>query len=71
MTYDTLLRLGDDPDVNAVIRFLRERHIVHIQRSSEAIQLLREKLNQNVEKSPVKPRVLLLITAPKRKSSFY
>ena len=31
-TYDNILRLSDDPDVNNVIRFLREREIVHFQR---------------------------------------
>ena len=45
-TYDNILRLSDGPDVNDVIRFLREREIVHFQRFGEAIQLLREKLNQ-------------------------
>ena len=46
VTYDNILRLSDDPDVNDVIRFLREREIVHFQRFGEACQLLREKLNQ-------------------------
>ncbi len=46
-TYDNILRLSDDPDVNDVIKFLREREIVHFQRFGEAIQLLRERLNQN------------------------
>ena len=45
-TYDNILRISDDPDVNDVIRFLREREIVHFQRFGEAIQLLREKLDQ-------------------------
>jgi spore coat protein JC len=45
-TYDNILRLSDDPDVNDVIKFLREREIVHFQRFCEAVQLLREKLNQ-------------------------
>ena len=45
-TYDNILRLSDDPDVNDAIKFLREREIVHFQRFGEAIQLLREKLNQ-------------------------
>jgi spore coat protein JC len=45
-TYDNILRLSDDPDVTDVIRFLREREIVHFQRFGEGIQLLREKLNQ-------------------------
>ena len=46
VTYDNILRLSDNPDVNDVIKFLREREIVHFQRFGEAIQLLREKLNQ-------------------------
>lgn len=45
-TYDNILRISDDPDVNDVIKFLREREIVHFQRFGEAIQLLRDKLNQ-------------------------
>ncbi len=45
-TYDNILRISDDPDVNDVIKFLREREIVHFQRFGEAMQLLREKLNQ-------------------------
>lgn len=45
-TYDNILWLSDDPDVNDVIKFLREREIVHFQRFGEAMQLLREKLNQ-------------------------
>lgn len=36
LTYDNILRLSDDPDVNDVIRFLREREIVHFQRFGEA-----------------------------------
>lgn len=35
-TYDNILRLSDDPDVNDVIRFLREREVVHFQRFGEA-----------------------------------
>ncbi|MCI6730388.1 MAG: manganese catalase family protein [Candidatus Faecousia sp.] len=45
-TYDNILRLSDDPDVNDAIKFLREREIVHFQRFGEALQLLREKLDQ-------------------------
>lgn len=46
VTYDNILRLSDDPDVNQVIKFLRQREVVHFQRFGEAIQLLREKLNE-------------------------
>ena len=45
-TYDNILRLSDDPDVNDVILFLREREIVHFQRFGEALDLLRRKLNE-------------------------
>ena len=46
VTYDNILRLSDDPDVNNVIRFLREREIVHFQRFGEAIELAKEKMKQ-------------------------
>ncbi len=45
-TYDNILRLSDDPDVNNVIRFLREREVVHFQRFGEALRRTTEKLNQ-------------------------
>lgn len=35
-TYDNILRFSDDSDVNKVIKFLREREIVHFQRFGEA-----------------------------------
>lgn len=38
VTYDNILRLSDDPDVNDAIKFLREREIVHFQRFGEALQ---------------------------------
>ena len=34
--YDNILRVSDDPDVNDVIKFLRQREIVHFQRFGEA-----------------------------------
>ena len=46
VTYDNILRLSDDPDVNDVIKFLREREIVHFQRFGESLQQLRDQLNQ-------------------------
>lgn len=46
VTYDNILRLSDDPDVNNVIKFLREREIVHFQRFGEAIEKLRERMDQ-------------------------
>ena len=46
LTYDNILRLSDDPDVNNVIRFLREREIVHYQRFGEALAMAVEKMDQ-------------------------
>ncbi len=43
-TYDNILRLSDDPDVNDVIKFLRAREVVHYQRFGEALRLLEEDL---------------------------
>ena len=45
-TYDNILRLVDDPDVCDVIKFLREREIVHYQRFGEALRLTTDKLNE-------------------------
>ena len=45
-TYDNILRLSDDPDVNNVIRFLREREVVHFQRFGEALDKAVEKLDR-------------------------
>ncbi|MBR4656321.1 MAG: manganese catalase family protein [Oscillospiraceae bacterium] len=46
VTYDNILRLSDDPDVNQVIRFLREREIVHFQRFGEALRMVQDRLDQ-------------------------
>ena len=44
-TYDNILRLVDDPDVIAPIRFLREREIVHFQRFGEALETVKDTLD--------------------------
>lgn len=44
-TYDNILKLVDDPDIIAPIRFLREREIVHFQRFGEALGMVREHLD--------------------------
>lgn len=44
-TYDNILRLVDDPDVTDVIRYLREREIVHFQRFGEALENVKDTLN--------------------------
>ena len=44
-TYDNILRLSDDPDVNNVMRYLREREIVHYQRFGEALRKTLDRLD--------------------------
>jgi spore coat protein JC len=45
-TYDNILLLSDDPDVSNVIKFLREREVVHFQRFGEALELLKGELDR-------------------------
>ena len=46
VTYDNILRMSDDPDVNDVIKFLRQREVVHFQRFGEGLRLAKEKMDQ-------------------------
>ncbi len=46
VTYDNILRLSDDADVNDVIRFLREREVVHYQRFGEGLRKAIDKMNE-------------------------
>ena len=46
VTYDNILRLSDDPDVNNVMRYLREREVVHYQRFGEGLRRAMEKMDQ-------------------------
>ena len=41
-TYDNILRLSDDPDVNDAIKFLRAREVVHYQRFADSLRLAQE-----------------------------
>ena len=45
-TYDNILRLVDDPDVLDVIRFLRQREIVPFQRFGEALENLKDRMDE-------------------------
>ena len=45
-TYDNILRLVDDPDVVDVIRFLRQREVTHYQRFGEALERLKDQLDE-------------------------
>lgn len=42
VTYDNILKLCDDPDVTRVIKYLREREVVHFQRFGECLNKLQE-----------------------------
>ena len=44
-TYDNILRLVDNEEVRKVIRFLRQREIVHYQRFAEGLEYLKTKLD--------------------------
>ena len=46
LTYDNILHLTDDPNVRDVIKFLREREIVHYQRFGECLNRVQGQLNQ-------------------------
>ena len=44
-TYDNILRITDDPDVRDVIRFLRQRELVHFQRFGEGLRIVQDNLD--------------------------
>ncbi|MCC8126409.1 MAG: manganese catalase family protein [Clostridiales bacterium] len=45
-TYENLIRIIDDPDVLAPLKFLREREIVHFQRFGEAMEKIKSQLDE-------------------------
>ena len=45
-TYENLLHQCDDPDVIDVLRYLRQREIVHYQRFAEALELVKDKMDE-------------------------
>ena len=46
-TYDNILRLIDDPDIEGPIKYLREREIVHYQRFGEALRRVQDGLQSS------------------------
>ena len=46
VTYDNILRMSDDPDVNDAIKFLRAREVVHFQRFGEGLRLAKDKMDE-------------------------
>lgn len=45
-TYENLILLADDPDVKDVLRYLREREIVHYQRFAEGLGIVQNRLDE-------------------------
>ena len=45
-TYENLLMQADDPDVIDVLRYLRQREIVHYQRFAEGLEMLKDQLDE-------------------------
>lgn len=43
-TYDNIIRMTDDPDVLNIMRFLREREVVHFQRLGELLDLMQAEI---------------------------
>ena len=43
-TYEHLIRLTDDPGIKDVLRFLREREVVHFQRFGEELNKVQEEI---------------------------
>lgn len=43
-TYENLIKLTDDQDIKDVLKFLREREIVHFQRFGEALIDVQDRL---------------------------
>jgi len=45
-TYQWLIDISDDPDINDSLKFLREREIVHSMRFREAVEILKDEQGQ-------------------------
>jgi len=47
-TYQWIINLSDDPDLNDGLKFLREREIIHSQRFREAVEILKEERDKQI-----------------------
>lgn len=59
LTYDNILRLSDDPDVNDAIKFLRAREVVHFQRFGETKRTRWRATKRAAEQNSRKPPFLM------------
>lgn len=46
-TYEWLINLTDDQDIKEILRFLREREVVHFQRFGEALMNVQDHFSSN------------------------
>ncbi|HWO97914.1 MAG TPA: manganese catalase family protein [Bacillus sp. (in: firmicutes)] len=47
-TYQWIIDMSDDPDLNDSLRFLREREIIHAQRFREAVEILKDEKDKKI-----------------------
>lgn len=47
-TYQWIINMSDDPDLNDGLRFLREREMIHSQRFREAVEILKEERDRKI-----------------------
>ena len=47
-TYQWIINMSDDTDLNDSLRFLREREIIHSQRFREAVEILKEERDRKI-----------------------
>ncbi|KGP93163.1 CotJC [Pontibacillus chungwhensis BH030062] len=47
-TYQWIINLSDDPDLNDGLKYLREREIIHSQRFREAVEILKEERDRQI-----------------------
>ncbi|UTE74530.1 manganese catalase family protein [Rossellomorea marisflavi] len=47
-TYQWIINMSDDTDLNDGLRFLREREIIHSQRFREAVEILKEERDRKI-----------------------
>jgi spore coat protein JC len=47
-TYQWIIDMSDDPDLNDGLRFLREREIIHSQRFREAVEILKDERDRQI-----------------------
>ncbi|MYL32711.1 spore coat protein CotJC [Pontibacillus yanchengensis] len=47
-TYQWIINLSDDPDLNDGLKYLREREVIHSQRFREAVEILKDERDRQI-----------------------